>query len=56
MDDQPFTTVENIHFQNMVKLLNPNTLIPKADTIKKDIMESFEEEKKRRKILFQVSF
>ncbi|CAB5349096.1 unnamed protein product [Rhizophagus irregularis] len=52
-DDQPFTTTENIHFRNMVKVLNSDALVPKADTIKKDVMESFEEERKKRKILFQ---
>jgi len=36
----------------MVKVLNPDAVIPKADTIKKDIMESYEEEKERRKSLF----
>lgn len=40
----------------MIKVLNPDALIPTADTIKKDIMESFEEEQQKRKILFQVSF
>jgi hypothetical protein len=53
-DDQPFTTTENIHFRHMVKMLNSDALIPTADTIKNDIMEGFEEECKKRKILFQV--
>jgi hypothetical protein len=48
-DERPFTTVENVLFQNMVKLLNPDALVPKADTIKNDIMETFEEERKKRK-------
>ncbi|GBB89254.1 hypothetical protein RclHR1_15940003 [Rhizophagus clarus] len=39
-DDQPFTTVENMHFQNMVKVLNSDALVPKADTIKNDIIET----------------
>lgn len=39
----------------MVKVLNSDALVPKADTIKKDVMESFEEERKERKILFQVN-
>jgi hypothetical protein len=39
----------------MVKVLNSDALVPKADTIKKDVMESFEEERKKRKILFQVN-
>jgi hypothetical protein len=54
-DDQPFTTPENKHFRQMVKVLNPDAIVPKADTIKKDIMRDFEEEKNKRKILFQVS-
>ena len=40
----------------MVKVLNPDALVPKSDTIKKDITESFEEEQKKRKILFRVNF
>ncbi|CAB5359159.1 unnamed protein product [Rhizophagus irregularis] len=52
-DDQPFTTVENIHFRNVVKVLNSDALVPKADTIKNDINESFDEERKKRKILLQ---
>ena len=39
----------------MVKILNPDALVPTADTIKNDIMESFKEERKKRKILFQVN-
>ncbi len=40
----------------MVKVLNPSAIVPTADTIKKDIMEGFEEEKIKRKKFFQVSF
>jgi hypothetical protein len=39
----------------MVKLLNPDALVPKADTIKNDIMETFEEERNKRKVLLQVN-
>jgi hypothetical protein len=39
----------------MIKLLNPDALVPKADTIKNDIMETFEEERKKRKVLLQVN-
>jgi hypothetical protein len=39
----------------MVKVLNSDALVPKADTIKRDIMESFEEEQEKRKILLQVN-
>jgi hypothetical protein len=44
-----------VHFRNMIKLLNPDALVPKADTIKNDIMETFEEERKKRKVLLQVN-
>ncbi len=40
----------------MIKVLNSDALIPKADTIKGDIMECFEKEQEKRKILFQVIF
>ena len=40
----------------MMKMLNPDALVPSADTVKKDIMVSFEEEQKKMKKLFQVSF
>ena len=39
----------------MVKVLNPDALVPKADTIKRDVMENFEEERKKRKSLLQVN-
>ena len=38
----------------MVKMLNPNALVPSADTVKNDIMKTFEEEQKKMKKLFQV--
>jgi hypothetical protein len=55
MEDQPFTTTESKHFQNMVNVLNSDASIPKADTIKEDIMERFKEEREKRKILFKVN-
>lgn len=39
----------------MIKFLNSNALIPSADTAKKDIMEIFEMEQIKMKMLFQVS-
>ena len=39
----------------MVKVLNSDALVPKADTIKGDIMESFKEERKKRKTLLQIN-
>lgn len=38
----------------MIKILNPDTLVPSADTVKNDIMKSYEIEKKKMKTLFQV--
>jgi hypothetical protein len=53
-DDQPFTTLENKYFRKMIKLLNSNAIIPSADTIKNDVLESFKVEQKRMRELFQV--
>jgi hypothetical protein len=39
----------------MVKVLNSDALVPKADIIKNDINEDFDEERKKRKILLQVN-
>ena len=55
MDDQPFTITENKDFRNLVKVLNPDALVLKADTIKNDIMDNFKEEQEKRKVLFQVT-
>jgi hypothetical protein len=38
----------------MIKLLNSNAIIPSADTIKNDVLESFKVEQKRMRELFQV--
>jgi len=46
---------ENKDFRNMIKLLNSDALVPKADTIKNDMMGSFEEEREKRKDLLQVN-
>ncbi|CAG8809415.1 29447_t:CDS:2, partial [Racocetra persica] len=51
--NQPFTTVENKHFRQMIKLLNPNTTIPVGDTIRNDIIKSFEDESINIKCLLQ---
>ena len=45
-----------MYFQQMVNTLNPNALIPGADTIKNDIMMKFNEEQLNFQKLFQVSF
>src|ERR1044072_6437298 len=40
----------------MIKMLNSDALVPSVDTVKDEIMKSFEDERKTRKILFQVRF
>ncbi|CAG8810889.1 18398_t:CDS:2, partial [Racocetra persica] len=52
-DSQLFTTLENIHFHRLVKLLNLHALVPREDTIRNDIIKSFEEERRKLIILFQ---
>jgi hypothetical protein len=39
----------------MIKFLNSNALIPSANTAKKDIIEIFEMEQIKMKMLFQLS-
>jgi hypothetical protein len=53
-DDQPFITLENKYFRKMIKILNSDALVPSADTIKNDILESFKMEQKKMSKLFQV--
>ena len=43
MDDQPFTTVENHEFCDMVLYLQPNADIPSADTLRRDLDIKFEQ-------------
>ncbi|POG61509.1 hypothetical protein GLOIN_2v1703549, partial [Rhizophagus irregularis DAOM 181602=DAOM 197198] len=38
---KPFTTLENKYFRQMIKVLNSDALVLSADTIKNDILESF---------------
>jgi hypothetical protein len=54
-NDQPFTTVENEHFRNMIEILNPEAQVPSADTIKNNIMKRFNTEQTRMKEEFLVS-
>ncbi|UZO24738.1 uncharacterized protein OCT59_017032 [Rhizophagus irregularis] len=52
-DDQPFTTLENKYFRQMIKLVNSDLLVSSADTLKNDILESSKVEQKKIKELFQ---
>jgi hypothetical protein len=38
----------------MIRLLNPDALVPSADTVKNDIIKNYEIEKKKIETLFQV--
>ena len=54
MDDQPFTTVENNEFCDMVLYLQPNADIPSADTLRRDLDIKFEQVKEQIKQKLQV--
>ncbi|CAG8790999.1 15313_t:CDS:2, partial [Cetraspora pellucida] len=43
----------NKHFQQIIKLLNPNTHVPTDNTVKNDIMSNFENEHMNMKCLLQ---
>jgi hypothetical protein len=54
-DDQPFTTVQNIYFQKMIKRLNSEvTMVPSADTIHDNAVKLFKAEKENIKKELQV--
>jgi len=38
----------------MIRLLNPDALVPSADTVKNDIIKNYEIEKKKIETLFQI--
>ncbi|EXX62125.1 hypothetical protein RirG_164700 [Rhizophagus irregularis DAOM 197198w] len=40
-DDQPFTVVESDEFHDLIKLCNPMALIPLADTVRNDVLDTF---------------
>ncbi|GBC48852.2 zinc finger BED domain-containing protein RICESLEEPER 2-like [Rhizophagus irregularis DAOM 181602=DAOM 197198] len=52
-NDQLFTILENKYFCQMIKILNSDALVLSANTIKNDILESFNVEQKKIKELFQ---
>lgn len=52
--DQPFTTVEDISFQELIKLCNPDAKVPSASTVKNDIMKDFDHERGKIRTLLQV--
>jgi hypothetical protein len=58
IEDQPFSTVEKIFFQKMIKRLNSEVNIPSADTIHNDITKFFQSEteyiKKELKVYYKL--
>jgi lipoate synthase len=54
VDDLPFSSVESSDFRNMINILRNGAPIPSADTIKKNIMVTFGENKKKIRQLLQV--
>jgi len=54
-DDQPFTVVESLEFHDMIKLCNQNAKIPSADTIRNQILQSFENHQIKIKDELQVN-
>jgi hypothetical protein len=41
MDDQPFITVQNEVFRNMITYLRSDINIPSSETIRRDLNETF---------------
>jgi hypothetical protein len=54
-NDYPFTVVEEKEFKQMVNLLHPDTKIPSADTIRRDLTFNFNKIKNLVEQQFQVS-
>lgn len=53
-DSQPFTTVENPEFRDLLVLLKPDIIIPSASTIRNEIKSAFTESYNNIKIKLQV--
>ncbi|CAG8646132.1 15255_t:CDS:2 [Cetraspora pellucida] len=53
LDSLLFITTESKHFQQIIKLLNPNAHVPIGDTVKNDIMSNFENKHMNMKCLLQ---
>ena len=52
--NQPFFEVETPNFRQIFRFLKPDIVMPSADTIKKDIMKTFDEERIHLKETMQV--
>ena len=55
MGDHPFLSVESEEFRNMLLLLRKDIQIPSADTLKKDIINTFNDGFKKIRHNLQVS-
>ncbi|CAJ0644510.1 4172_t:CDS:2, partial [Entrophospora sp. SA101] len=52
--NQPFIEIENEELKNLLRLLRPGVPLPSADTIKNEIIKSFDKECSNLKELLQV--
>jgi hypothetical protein len=53
-DDQPFTVIEGTNLRKLLRLLNPTMVVPSADTIRNDLLESFKKERDLMRKTLQV--
>jgi len=55
-DDQPFMVIKGINLWKLLRLLNLATVMPSADTIWNDIVESFTKEQELMQKTLQVQW
>lgn len=55
MGDHSFLSIESIDFHNMILNLRKDAIIPSADTIKKDIINTFNDSFKKISLSLQVN-
>lgn len=55
LKDQPFTTVNDHDFKTIIYLLRADSIIPSADTIKRNIMRTYKDKKNDLCNILQVS-
>jgi hypothetical protein len=56
MGDHSFISVESKDFHNLIHSLQKDVSIPSADTIKKEIIDTFNNNTKKIKQILQVSY
>jgi hypothetical protein len=55
MGDHSFRSIESVDFHNMIHILRKDAIIPSADTIKTDIINTFNDSIKKIRQTLQVS-